>query len=95
MQRIVINTKHGGFHLSDRAKEELVKLGLPLSSVNCEWEIERDDPRLVKVVESLGQEAADQFFCELKIVDVPDGILWEIEQYDGKEWVSEVHRIWD
>jgi len=30
----------------------------------------------------------------LKIVDIPDGVEWEIEEYDGMEWVAEKHRTW-
>jgi hypothetical protein len=27
-------------------------------------------------------------------VDIPDDVKWEIEEYDGNEWVAEVHRTW-
>lgn len=53
----------------------------------------RDDPRLVQVVEELGDEA-NGIFANLKIVKIPDDIQWEIEENDGNEWVSESHRTW-
>ena len=53
----------------------------------------RSDPDLVAVVEQLG-EKADGFSAELKIVDIPDGISWEIQDYDGMERVVEKHRSW-
>ena len=56
-------------------------------------EITRDDAELVRVVEELGK-AADGMCAKLKIVEIPDDISWEIEEYDGMEWVSEVHRTW-
>lgn len=28
-------------------------------------------------------------------MDVPDGIDWVIDEYDGLEWVAERHRRWD
>jgi hypothetical protein len=56
-------------------------------------DINRDDPLLVQVVEELGTEAADRF-SELRIAYVPDDVKWTIEEYDGKEWVAEVHRTW-
>ena len=31
----------------------------------------------------------------LKIVKIPDGVEWEIEEYDGREWISEKHRTWN
>lgn len=57
----------------------------------CERDIQRNDPALIEVVEELG-EKADGRFSELKIVEIPDDMKWEIEEYDGKEWVSEVHK---
>ena len=58
-----------------------------------ELEIARNDPRLVQVVEELG-DAANGDHASLKIVNVPDDVVWDIEEYDGREHVSEQHRIW-
>lgn len=55
--------------------------------------IARDDPDLVRVVEELGEEASGKY-AELRIVEIPDGVEWEIEEYDGLEWVAEKHRTW-
>ena len=55
--------------------------------------IPRDDPHLVAVVDELGREA-DGFFAVLKIVEIPDDVQWQIEDYDGSEWVAEKHRTW-
>ena len=54
-------------------------------------DIQRNDSVLIEVVEELG-EKADGPYSELKIVEIPDDMKWEIDEYDGKEWVSEVHR---
>lgn len=56
-------------------------------------DIEREDPVLVEVVEKL-KEDADGYFARLKIVEVPDDVQWSIEEYDGSEWVAEIHRTW-
>jgi hypothetical protein len=56
-------------------------------------DIDRADPLLVQVVEELGAAAADQF-AELRIAEVPDDVKWYIDEYDGQEWVAEVHRKW-
>lgn len=56
-------------------------------------DIPRDDPALVQTVQDLGDEAND-FASELKIVEVPDGVDWQIQDYDGIEWVAETHRTW-
>ena len=53
----------------------------------------RTDQRLITIVEELGGEA-DGRFADLKVVEIPDGIKWEIDEYDGIEHIDEVHRTW-
>ena len=57
------------------------------------WNIPRDDPNLIRVVEEMG-EASWGGAAELKVIEIPDNTKWEIADYDGQEWVSEVHRTW-
>jgi len=59
----------------------------------CEREIERNDPVLIEVVESLGA-AGNGAHASLKIIEIPEGVDWYIEEYDGIEWVAEKHRTW-
>ena len=40
----------------------------------------RTNPLLIQVVEELGEEASGRF-GQLEIVDIPDGIQWEIDEY--------------
>jgi hypothetical protein len=80
MKKIVINAAYGGFRLGSR---ELTYLGMPF-----EWEWKRDDPKLVKMVET------GEFNEDLKIVEIPDDVDWIIQEYDGFEWVAENHRTW-
>lgn len=58
-----------------------------------ESSIKRNDPLLVQVVEEIGIEA-DGYLAELKVVEIPDDILWKIKDYDGMETVVEQHRSW-
>ena len=53
----------------------------------------RNDPVLISVVEELGEKANGEF-ADLSIVEVPDDVSWEIDEYDGIESVHEVHRVW-
>lgn len=54
---------------------------------------DRSDRDLVAVVEALWEKSWGAC-ARLGVVEVPDGVDWEIEEYDGNEWVSEVHRKW-
>jgi hypothetical protein len=53
----------------------------------------RDDPLLVEAVEKLGEKASGSM-AKLKVVEIPDGIEWTIDEYDGMERVEEAHRSW-
>ena len=57
------------------------------------YDMDRSDKALVEVVEELGKKA-DRWASELSIVEIPDGISWHIEEYDGIEHVAEDHRTW-
>jgi len=90
--KVVINKCYGGFGLSADA---LIRYN-QLAGTNFiyDHEIEdRSDKNLVAVVEEMGA-AASGAYGELKVVEIPDGVEWGIEEYDGVEWVSEAHRTW-
>lgn len=53
----------------------------------------RNSPQLVAAVEALG-DAASGDCARLRVVEMPDGVEWTIEEYDGNEHVAEVHRTW-
>jgi hypothetical protein len=53
----------------------------------------RTDKDLVDIVEKMGEEASGSL-SELQIVEVPDDVKWEIDEYDGIESIHEVHRSW-
>ena len=55
--------------------------------------IDRADLDLIEVVKELGNKANGRY-AELKIVEIPDGVEWEISEYDGLETVEEKHRSW-
>lgn len=50
-------------------------------------------PVLVAVVTEMGAKANGEH-AKLHVVEIPDGIGWEIDEYDGMETVEEVHRSW-
>jgi hypothetical protein len=56
-------------------------------------DIARDDKDLIAVVGLLGERASGRC-AALKIVEIPDGTEWEIEEYDGNEHIAERHATW-
>ena len=91
-QKIVINACHGGFGISEQAEARYAQLSGKPHPIYY-WDIQRDCPYLVQVVEELG-EAAWGDHAELKVVTIPDDVEWTVHEYDGVEWVAEAHRTW-
>lgn len=91
--KVVINKCYGGFGLSDYA-EGMLRGRWP----GCPDYLGSDpgvraNPELVSIVEELGSKA-NASFAALAVVEVPDGVRWHIEEYDGLECVAEDHRTW-
>lgn len=97
MQQIVINACHGGFDLSEQAIELYHELcagaGETAAWLTYPRDIARDCPHLVKTVLTLGDKANTRY-SQLKVVEIPSGIDWQVHEYDGLEWVAEAHRTW-
>lgn len=54
----------------------------------------RSHPLLVRVVEELGDKASGSL-SRLMVTEIPDGVDWEIDEYDGRERIAEKHRTWE
>jgi len=90
MRKVVINVCYGGFSLSDEARQDYRKRS---GKDFWDYDAERDDPILVSIVEEYG-ESADGNCAQLKVVEIPDDVEWEIDEYDGFEHIAEKHRTW-
>ena len=93
MRKIVINNQHGGFGLSDKAWELYCERSGKDIEKDWDHDIDRDDPILVELVETLGKESWGSYSI-LKIVEIPDDVDWVLQEYDGLEWIAEKHRTW-
>ena len=58
------------------------------------YNIARNDSALIQLVEENASVYAGRH-ATLKVVDIPDDVEWEIEEYDGVEWIAEKHRTWN
>jgi len=104
--KIVINNDWGGFGISKACAERMAELGNKEAKEKLEnikkhgefypglYETARNDPILVQAVEELGTEKASGKYASLKIVEIPDDIEYEIDDYDGRESIHETHRSW-
>jgi len=89
--KIVINICFGGFGLSSIGEiEYLNRSGVDVASV---WDISRTDPILVAMVEE-NSNLYSGSLSQLRVVEIPDDVDWEISDYDGREHIAEKHRTW-
>ena len=85
--KVVINRCYGGYELS-KAAQGYLGVDSPYA-----YDDDRSNPTLVKCVEELGSAAGGPY-ASLKIVEIPNNVDWELENYDGVESIHEVHRSW-
>ena len=82
--------KNWGF-LSPKEKDDYNKLYKSLHLDRAPSD--RTDELLIQVIEELGKEA-NGICADLKIIEIPDDIEYEITEYDGLEKVEEIHKSW-
>lgn len=100
--KIVINTYYGGFAVTEALYKELGfkwdgygYLGNKDFGIEEEnYEAYRTDKRLIAAIEKVGIKESTGRYAALAIVEIPDDIEWEIDEYDGRESVHETHRSW-
>ncbi len=94
--KVILNRSEGSFGLSVLAKDlYVIRAGLhqhPLFVLYRELigyynKLDRHDPHLVAVVEELG-ENANSLYSKLKVVEVDCPSDYEIEEFDGYEFIK-------
>lgn len=107
--KIVINKCFGGFSISKEAAELMAKNGCErakkeIEESGKEWYgygyvdgmrggYHRTSEHLIFAVETL-KENANGSCASLQVIEIPDGIDYYIDNYDGIESVHENHRSW-
>ena len=96
--KIVINIDYGNFCLSQLALDEFNKLKKTNKYTNKNiGKVARNDADLVTVIEQLGKKASGSILgcsLDIRIITIPNGVEWEICDYDGIEYVREIARNW-
>ena len=100
--KIVINKCYGGFSLSKKVYKALnikwdgygyiQNKDLNIKSDN--WKEYRTDKKLIKAIEKIGLKQSSGTHAELEIIEIPDDVDWEIDDYDGIESVIDKKRHW-
>ena len=83
----VINTDFGGFGLSAKAEKML-------GSKSNICTIPRNSAALVDIIEKLGAKANGDF-ARLTLVPLDAGKKYVLYEYDGMEWITEWHRVYN
>ena len=101
--KIVVNRCYGGFSVSDAVLDELGIHGKyrcrylrndAFGIKNSRHLAYRADKNLIAAIEKIGVEKSSGSCAKLEVVEIPDGIDWEIDEYDGHERIHETHRSW-
>jgi hypothetical protein len=103
--KIAINSCYGGFSVSEEVYNELgfkwdgygFVYGTPLEEKYKDasnYYAYRAAPELIAAIEKVGLDKASGELSKIKIVDIPDDVAWEIDEYDGYERVIESRRSW-
>lgn len=87
--KIVLNRTYGGFGLSIHA----LALYAMRTGHRFLYDVPRDDPDLIAVVEHLGSEANNDYSC-LEVIEMPDGTEYVIVAHDGLESALEKGHYW-
>jgi hypothetical protein len=100
--KIAINKCWGGFSVSEEVFKGLGKEwdgygyldNEAFGIVHANYDQWRAEPTLIAAIEKVGVEKASGSLAKIRLVDIPDGIEFEINDYDGMESIHEVHSVW-
>jgi hypothetical protein len=85
MKKIIINGCYGGYSCSEKAIE--IYNSLSSNPIEDEYMFPRDCPIAISIVEKLGKESWGEC-SKLVIAEIPNHADWDIQDYDGQEWIE-------
>lgn len=85
VMKVLINTELGGwFQFSETFLEKYPQF----ENIDEDKKQERVNTELIETVKSFGLDKAGSAFSNLEIIEIPNDISdFEIEEFDGYEWV--------
>lgn len=100
--KVAINKCFGGFGISKQCYDLMVEMGyvlkepfpnMPEDQAPFWAAKDRSNPIMIKAIETLGKKAWTRY-SEIKIVEIPDGAEYEIDDYDGMETLRQPSQVW-
>jgi hypothetical protein len=88
--QVVINRCYGGFGLSTEAERIL----LETLGEDAFHEMERHNPIFVSLVKNMG-EAVNNTYSKLQVIEIEDGLDYEVDEYDGYESITEYISVFE
>ena len=76
--------------MSEKAYKEI---GIEWDRYGYHFNDNRTDANMIRAVEKLGDDA-NGVSAKLEVIEIPDGVDWDIDEYDGWEKVIERRREW-
>ncbi len=102
--KVLINSCYGGFGYSAKALSmyldakgmkytgEIVdnysRVTLENDREFGSYEIDRDDPTIIRIFEEIGSEECSGDHSNLTCVEIPDGCKYQVSEYDGYESIE-------
>ena len=91
--KVVVNRTFGGFKIPEKLVDELGWYCVYFKGDEDDPDYNAHTaPDLIEALERMTQNGEN--IWPLEIVEIPDDVVWYIEDYDGKEWIHEKHRVW-
>jgi hypothetical protein len=92
IMKILINQCYGGYGLSDKFERYLKEIGLlsyDAKTYSGHYP-DRDDQAMIEEAIKFGLKGASGDYAQLAVVEIPNGALYRIGEYDGQEWIEHV-----
>lgn len=88
--KVLINTCYGGFGFSEGFVEHANANGFSLSRYD---EGQRSNQELIALAEAFGLEKVNGMCANLEVRELPDGLEYSIDEYDGVEHIEYTYLV--
>lgn len=86
--KVLYNDCYGGFSFSEEFLEELKRRHPEKEFKDYYHQGLRDDPDTIALFEEWGSKRSSGHFSKIELDEIPDGVEYDIREYDGQEGVS-------